>query len=125
MLSRPGSDFRGGAFQTVEPSGAVRAHRFDIGDAIVVRRSYWLEHPRASIQPCCEPCASWASRHAPVALPSSSQFVSHKPHFVAPVTSGERAVLIAELWEGEERTCPHRCEVRDGACFATPTRRKA
>ena len=52
-------------------------------------------------------------------------FVSHKPHFVAPVVSGERKVLIVELWEGQERTCPHRCESRVGPCFATPTRRRS
>ena len=46
-------------------------------------------------------------------------FVSHKPHFVSEVSSGERRVLIMELWEGEERACPHRCEVRQGACLAS------
>ena len=45
-------------------------------------------------------------------------FVSHKPHFVAGVTSGERRCLIVEFWEGDERTCPHRCEVRSGPCLA-------
>ena len=52
-------------------------------------------------------------------------FVSHKPHFVADVTEGERRVLIMELWEGEERTCPHRCEVRRGACLASVATRSA
>lgn len=37
-------------------------------------------------------------------------FVSHKAHSVLPVTGGERRVLVMELWEGEERTCGHRCE---------------
>ena len=83
MLSRPGEDFNGGRFQTVESDGSVRAHPFERGDAIV--------------------------------------FVSHKPHFVEAVSKGERRVLIIELWEGEERTCPHRCECRRGACVATPT----
>jgi hypothetical protein len=36
-------------------------------------------------------------------------FVSHKRHFVAPVTSGCRRVLVAELWGGLERACAHRC----------------
>lgn len=49
-------------------------------------------------------------------------FVSHKPHFVAPVLAGERRVLIMEVWEGEERTCPHRCEARRGPCLAVPRR---
>ena len=87
MLSRPGVDFRGGAFLTKESGGAVLSHAFERGDAIV--------------------------------------FVSHKPHFVAPVVTGEREVLIVELWDGDERMCPHRCEVRHGACFATPTMRMA
>lgn len=37
-------------------------------------------------------------------------FVSHKPHCVSPVKSGERRVLVIELWEGIERQCGHRCE---------------
>lgn len=45
-------------------------------------------------------------------------FVSHKPHFVEHVEVGERRVLIVELWEGLERTCPHRCEALRGTCVA-------
>lgn len=37
-------------------------------------------------------------------------FLSHKPHCVTPVESGERRVLVVELWEGVERRCGHRCE---------------
>ena len=44
-------------------------------------------------------------------------FVSHKYHCVAPVTHGERRVLVIELWEGEERSCPHRCTERTGVCM--------
>ena len=36
-------------------------------------------------------------------------FLSHKYHNVMPVTSGKRMVLVAELWEGPEKQCPHRC----------------
>jgi hypothetical protein len=36
-------------------------------------------------------------------------FMSHKYHNVLPVTSGLRRVLVAELWKGPKRTCPHRC----------------
>jgi hypothetical protein len=36
-------------------------------------------------------------------------FVSHKYHNVLPVTRGKRMVLVAELWEGPERMCAHRC----------------
>ena len=43
-------------------------------------------------------------------------FCSHKFHNVEPVTRGERRVLVAELWRGEEKTCPHRCSCR-GAAF--------
>ena len=43
-------------------------------------------------------------------------FVSHKPHCVEAVRSGERRVLVMELWEGEERTCGHRCEKHWGEC---------
>ena len=49
-------------------------------------------------------------------------FVSHKPHHVAPVAHGERRVLIVELWEGDERTCAHRCEVRRGPCALAAAR---
>ena len=37
-------------------------------------------------------------------------FVSHKPHCVSAVRSGERRVLVLELWEGIERRCGHRCD---------------
>ena len=43
-------------------------------------------------------------------------FVSHKYHCVAPLEWGERNVLIFELWRGEPRTCPHRCEQPLGRC---------
>lgn len=43
-------------------------------------------------------------------------FVSHKRHCVRPVTDGVRRVLVAELWEGPERTCGHRCRERVGDC---------
>lgn len=41
-------------------------------------------------------------------------FCSHKPHCVAPVSRGCRQVLVCELWEGDEKPCPHRCERRRG-----------
>lgn len=43
-------------------------------------------------------------------------FPSHKYHCVQPVTSGERRVLVVELWRGEERTCAHRCLHHLGEC---------
>lgn len=36
-------------------------------------------------------------------------FPSHKYHFVRPVTSGQRMVLVMELWFGRDRACAHRC----------------
>ena len=36
-------------------------------------------------------------------------FVSHRYHNVRPVTAGRRQVLVAEMWEGPEKTCAHRC----------------
>ena len=46
-------------------------------------------------------------------------FVSHKPHCVDTVRSGERRVLVMELWEGEERACGHRCDRHWGECGHT------
>ena len=46
-------------------------------------------------------------------------FVSHKYHHVQPVTAGRRHVLVMELWEGEERSCAHRCERHTGHCGHT------
>ena len=43
-------------------------------------------------------------------------FVSHKYHSVSPLVGGRRQVLVVELWEGEERACPHRCVQHWGAC---------
>ena len=36
--------------------------------------------------------------HAPFERGDALLFVSHKPHCVAPVTSGLRQVLVMELW---------------------------
>ena len=51
----------------------------------------------------------------PLEKGDAAVFVSHKPHFVSPVTAGERRVLVIELWEGSERPCNHRCQVREGS----------
>ena len=43
-------------------------------------------------------------------------FLSHKYHCVSPVESGVRNVLVAELWEGDERIPEDgRCDQRHGA----------
>lgn len=43
-------------------------------------------------------------------------FPSHKYHCIQPVQEGERRVFVVELWEGEERTCAHRCTQHIGSC---------
>ena len=43
-------------------------------------------------------------------------FNSHKYHCVQPVTSGERRVLVCELWEGLPRRCARRCRTPWGPC---------
>lgn len=43
-------------------------------------------------------------------------FVSHRRHMVKPVTSGQRRVLVMEIWQGEERRCAHRCISPHGNC---------
>ena len=48
-------------------------------------------------------------------------FLSHKYHNVLPVRSGKRHVMVMELWNGPEKTCPHRCETV-GKCKHTLSR---
>ena len=43
-------------------------------------------------------------------------FLSHKYHCVEPVTTGQRRVLVAEIWEGLPRRCVRRCNSPWGAC---------
>ena len=40
-------------------------------------------------------------------------FPSHKFHNVSPITGGKRVVMVLEIWEGEAKTCFHRCLKRD------------
>ena len=47
-------------------------------------------------------------------------FVSHKFHMVDRIRSGERRVFVIEFWEGDRRTCGHRCLKRFGECGYTP-----
>lgn len=43
-------------------------------------------------------------------------FPSYKYHSVAQITEGLRRVLVLELWDGDEKTCDHRCMVARGDC---------
>ena len=36
-------------------------------------------------------------------------FPSHKFHNVEPVTKGKRVVLVCEIWDGDKKSCAHRC----------------
>ena len=38
-------------------------------------------------------------------------FPSYKYHSVAPITSGRRATLVVEFWQGDENRCNHRCDL--------------
>jgi hypothetical protein len=51
-------------------------------------------------------------------------FVSHKAHCVDQVTSGNRRVLVVELWRGPTCYCPHRCLLLQGGCPLDPTRQQ-
>lgn len=48
-------------------------------------------------------------------------FLSHKFHNVQPVHQGRRTVLVLELWDGPEPTCPHRCQTL-GFCSTSAQR---
>lgn len=43
-------------------------------------------------------------------------FVSHKYHHITPVLRGSRKVIVIEYWNGVNRTCGHRCDLRYGPC---------
>jgi predicted 2-oxoglutarate/Fe(II)-dependent dioxygenase YbiX len=47
-------------------------------------------------------------------------FCSHKTHTVLPVVAGKRQVCIIEFWQGEERSCGHRCNLHWGKCPLLP-----
>ena len=40
-------------------------------------------------------------------------FPSHKFRNVSPITGGKRVVMVLEIWEGEAKTCFHRCLKRE------------
>ena len=58
----------------------------------------------------------------PLRAGDAALFVSHKYHNVTPVTKGKRQVLVAEVWQGAERECAHRCLRAAGECDYTLTR---
>jgi hypothetical protein len=45
-------------------------------------------------------------------------FLSHKYHRVQPITKGRRQVIVAEIWDGPEKECAHRC-IKAGPCDYT------
>ena len=46
-------------------------------------------------------------------------FPSHKYHYVEPVTTGHRRVMVMEIWRGKTRSCAHRCLQHLGECHYT------
>ena len=62
------------------------------------------------------PNADGMSERHPMKQGDAVVFLSHKQHNVEPVTAGTRIVLVAELWEGVEKECPHRCTGRSWTC---------
>eukprot|EP00656_Telonema_subtile_P015502 TRINITY_DN18138_c0_g1_i7.p1 TRINITY_DN18138_c0_g1~~TRINITY_DN18138_c0_g1_i7.p1 ORF type:complete len:256 (+),score=35.43 TRINITY_DN18138_c0_g1_i7:93-860(+) len=67
----------------------------------------------------------WDSNEQPSKLqPSLGDavvFVSHKRHSVLPVLSGERCVLVVELWEGPHCNAGHRCTGTGDVCSDAPS----
>jgi len=59
-----------------------------------------------------EPGVGGGARMGQVKKGDAVFFLSHKYHNVEPVTGGTRRVLVAELWEGGEKQCQHRCHDR-------------
>lgn len=91
MLSQPGIDFVGGELELPVPA--------------LVREGLSHGTPEST------------DVHSPVFEQGDALiFPSHKYHCVKPVTAGLRQVLVIELWCGEERSCPHRCERHWGRC---------
>ncbi|GAB5354465.1 hypothetical protein AAMO2058_000121100 [Amorphochlora amoebiformis] len=109
-------------FRTVEfheyfPGGQLsQAQHFDSGSLITV--DVMLADPKVEFQggEFKTPEANGDLRVHKFNKGDAVLFLSHKYHNVFPVTEGKRAVLVAELWEGPEKMCGHRCWEREGDC---------
>ena len=91
----------GGKLYTLEPAADDVANKGE-GDGNV-RGDAWV-----------------VQQHHEFAKGDAMVFLSHKYHGVTPLRAGPpRQVLITELWQGEERACPHRCVQHWGCCDFT------
>jgi hypothetical protein len=92
------------------PAGLPQAMHHDHGSLLTI--DIMLSEPSAEFQggefQTLEPDGSF-SMH-PMEKGDALVFVSHKPHSVRRLVSGERRVLVMEIWEGVERQCGHRCD---------------
>ena len=108
-------------YHTVEPGGSLPyPHHHDAGSLVTI--DVMLSDPHVDFEGgefSTLEADGELQRHADFEKGDALIFVSHKFHCVGPVTSGRRHVLVMELWEGEERTCAHRCERHRGACGHT------
>jgi len=106
-------------YHTVEPGGSLPfPTHYDAGslitiDVMLADRSEYEGGEFSTLE-----CDGTMLKH-PFEKGDALVFVSHKFHCVSPVTAGQRQVLVMELWEGEERTCAHRCERHTGTCKHT------
>jgi len=118
LLSRPG----GARFRTVEHhvytegGGLIDENHIDTGSLVTI--DIMLARPGEDFEggDLCLPTKDGAPNAADFKLGDAVVFVSHKAHYVRPLTKGRRSVLIAELWAGEARTCAHRCDSFAGEC---------
>ena len=99
-LASPGKDFEGGQLATPRLRVDGDARSEDLGPRPV--RADVASHPVSSSATEFDLVDNFEKGDAAI-------FLSHKYHNVMPVVSGKRMVLVAELWEGPEKHCPHRC----------------
>ena len=112
MLARPGEDFDGGTFYTPRLPGPALASAVapgSVGPAAA-------ESAGASGEAAAVDREAAVDRYPQFGYGDAVVFPSHKYHNVEPVTRGRRVVLVAELWEGPEKECAHRCLSADDKC---------
>jgi len=108
-------------FRTVEyheygPAGSLTASRhYDAGSLVTL--DVMLSEPGTDFKggELAMPQSDGSNKLISLGKGDAAVFLSHKYHNVLPVLEGERAVLVVELWDGPQRTCPHRC-LSLGAC---------
>ena len=103
-------------FHEMSEGGALAdAKHYDSGSVLTI--DVLLADPRVDFEggdlrfPGSEGAATYLERPGDCVV-----FASHKYHRVERVRSGTRRVMIIELWEGPERSCPHRCECAKAPC---------